>query len=127
MSNVKDNKLVGLWRDVIAYVQGTDHRTFSSPVAYEALQDRLQSQGLLEDRYKITCHGRDVYLTLREKQVLLLMDYQVSAARIAKKLGLSIRTIEYYTANLKIKLNVTSKKSLVALAIESGLRQQLLG
>ena len=126
MSNIKDNKLVGLWRDVIAYAQGADHSTFSSPVGYDALQVRLQSKGLLEDRYKITCHGREVYLTSREKQVLLLMDYQVSAARIAKKLGLSIRTIEYYTANLKIKLNASSKKSLVKLIIESGLRQQLL-
>lgn len=60
-------------------------------------------------------------LTRREKDVLKLIVEENTNQEIAKKLFLSLRTIEHYRTNLMQKLDVKNTAGLVKIAIQMGL------
>jgi len=54
-----------------------------------------------------------VYFSKREKECLYYLVRARSSKEIAKSLGLSYRTIEYYIDNIKEKMNVNSRAELI--------------
>ena len=66
-------------------------------------------------------------LTSREKQILELILHNLTAKKIAKKLGISPRTVEEYTDTIKNKFSCDSKSELISKAIENNYIRVLLG
>lgn len=66
--------------------------------------------------------SRNVYLTLREAECAHFTELGMTMVAIADELGLSARTVEYYIANVKRKLNVSSKEELKAALKQCGFR-----
>lgn len=60
-------------------------------------------------------------LTTREREVLHLAAAGLTSAAIAKKLGISPRTVEIHRANLMRKLNLSSQAELIKYALQRGL------
>lgn len=58
-------------------------------------------------------------LTPREYEVFGLVAWGHSHKEIAKRLGISPRTAEGHTENLRRKLGITSRAELVRLAVEA--------
>jgi len=61
-------------------------------------------------------------LTNRELEVFEMIGRGVSTARIARNLGLSVKTIETYRSNIKQKLNLRDATDLVRLALSHALQ-----
>jgi two-component system, NarL family, response regulator NreC len=61
-------------------------------------------------------------LTPREREILGLLALGLTNNEIAKKLYLSVRTVETHRANLQTKLRISRRSGLVAFAGEQGLR-----
>jgi len=62
-------------------------------------------------------------LTLREKEILQLIVDGSTNPEIAKKLFLSLNTIENYRTNIMLKLDVNNAAALVKKALKAGLAQ----
>lgn len=60
-----------------------------------------------------------IYLTRRESQVLYLICHGLTNKEVAKKMGLSARTTEYYIKNIREKTATTSKQNLIFRIIET--------
>lgn len=65
-----------------------------------------------------------VYLTVREAELAQLV-VEHKYHEIADLMGISCRTIEYYTMNIKKKLRCQHKRELIYIICESGLLEQL--
>jgi DNA-binding NarL/FixJ family response regulator len=65
--------------------------------------------------------GRLDTLTPREKEVCTLLAYGHTNAEIAKKLFISLRTVETHRTNLMGKLDLKSRAELVRFAIDNGM------
>lgn len=76
----------------------------------EGYASRLQQNGL--SRYEM--------LTRRERQVLHLVAESHTSAEIADRLGIGVRTVETYRANLLAKLKLRNQTELVRYAIQHG-------
>lgn len=87
-----------------------------------AFLNQLQELGLfLGDqnlRSKISLQFNQVEMTCRETTIINELIKGKTARSIAESLGLSKRTIESYTDNIKIKLGVSSKPELIELLME---------
>lgn len=64
--------------------------------------------------------GQDV-LTTREQSVLLLLADGLSNKEVARKLDISVRTVETHRKNLRKKLGIASMAGLTRYVIENGL------
>lgn len=62
-------------------------------------------------------------LTTREQTILLLLADGMSNKDIARKLDISVRTVETHRKNLKRKLGINSTAGLTRYVIESGLKR----
>lgn len=60
-------------------------------------------------------------LTLREAECLFYLLRGKSAREIGNQLNISPKTVEYYIANVKIKLKTTTRENLFQKAFDSGL------
>ena len=60
-------------------------------------------------------------LTARELEILKLIGIGLSTAEIAKKLGRSVKTVEWHRVSLGDKLGVTNRVELARIAIAAGL------
>jgi DNA-binding CsgD family transcriptional regulator len=60
-------------------------------------------------------------LTARELEILKLIGVGLSTADIAKKLGRSVKTVEWHRVSLGDKLGVTNRVELARIAIAAGL------
>jgi DNA-binding CsgD family transcriptional regulator len=60
-------------------------------------------------------------LTAREMEILKLIGVGLSTADIAKKLGRSVKTVEWHRVSLGDKLGVTNRVELARIAIAAGL------
>ena len=60
-------------------------------------------------------------ITSREQLVLRLISHGLNNKQMAKKLDVSVRTIETHKRNIKQKLNINSTTGLVRYAIDYGL------
>ncbi len=60
-------------------------------------------------------------LTTREMEILKLIGLGLSSADIAKRLGRSVKTVEWHRVSLGDKLNVTNRVELARIAIAAGL------
>jgi DNA-binding CsgD family transcriptional regulator len=60
-------------------------------------------------------------LTAREMEILKLIGVGLSTAEIAKKLGRSVKTVEWHRVSLGEKLGVTNRVELARIAIGAGL------
>lgn len=65
-------------------------------------------------RYYLEGAFKNIYLTERERQVASMLS-DCTYAQIADKFGISVRTVEVYVRNMRIKLNCQNKKALIAL------------
>ncbi len=73
------------------------------------LEKPLKKNYWLDDRFPA------IYFTEREAQTMFLLLRGGTLQEVAKYLGLSVRTIEFYVKNMRMKLNVNTKKELVDL------------
>lgn len=60
-------------------------------------------------------------LTTREMEILKLIGLGLSSADIARRLGRSVKTVEWHRVSLGDKLNVTNRVELARIAIAAGL------
>lgn len=60
-------------------------------------------------------------LTARETEVLVLVARGRSLRQAAEELGLSIRTVESYSKQIRLKLGARTQAHMVAQALRSGL------
>jgi PAS domain S-box-containing protein len=65
--------------------------------------------------------GKLASLTAREMEILKLIGIGLSTADIAKKLGRSVKTVEWHRVSLGDKLGVTNRVELARIAIAAGL------
>lgn len=73
--------------------------------------------------HKCSYIAKQYFLSPRETQCLHLIIQGNLAKQISSKLGLSQRTIEYYTENIKIKLDCRTKIDLVIKVLTSNNRE----
>lgn len=52
-------------------------------------------------------------LNMREKQIIKMISKGLTSQEIADKLFLSKKTVDYYRANIRVKLNITKKSELI--------------
>lgn len=78
-----------------------------------------------EGRYYLGPDLDNVYLTLREIEVLKRILLGYSARQIGETIGISRKTVEGYIENLRTKLQSGSKGEIIATAIQFGLTQIL--
>lgn len=74
-------------------------------------------------RYYLEGEYKGTYLTHREAQCLIHLAQGNSAKRVAKILGLSHRTVEFYASRLKEKFNCRTTSQLTYKAVSLGLLQ----
>jgi|GEM_PF-4786139 len=129
-----DSRFSKRWSDVVMFVQRTDDKVLYSSLRYKQAQvtpadgftDKSPAGGGSDKKcYVVIYKDCKVVLTWRERQVARLIASHGSANRIAKKIGISTRTVEQYTANLKMKFNAKSKSELSDLIIKYNVRSQL--
>jgi DNA-binding CsgD family transcriptional regulator len=72
-------------------------------------------------RARVNESGRLGALTARELEILKLIGVGLSTAEIAKKLGRSVKTVEWHRVSLGEKLGVTNRVELARIAIAAGL------
>lgn len=78
-------------------------------------------------RYYLEGEYKGTYLTHREAQCLIHLAQGNSAKRVAKILGLSHRTVEFYASRLKEKFNCRTTSQLTYKAVSLGLLQNNVG
>lgn len=99
------------WRDVIASVEQPAKRV-SKPM--RRLSRPKPQPGQAEpSRYYLQGDYQGIYLTERQRQVLILFLRHYTASQIADCLQLSERTIEDYSRALRHKFGVATKALLV--------------
>ena len=109
---VKQAEAHELTRAVRMVAEG--RRYLSSPLSPEDVQSwLLQAERLTGDSYES--------LTGREREVLQLVAEGFSSTRIARRLSISVRTVEVHRANLLRKLGVRNQTELVRFAVRRGL------
>jgi Response regulator containing a CheY-like receiver domain and an HTH DNA-binding domain len=69
--------------------------------------------------YRLGEEEHTVYFTRREAECMILLLRGTTVNNIAKKLGLSPRTVEYYIKNMKNKVGCRTKFELVELVYAS--------
>ena len=114
MVSQQDDTLSRLWRDIILNLTSSTPAT-SLHQQYLDSQARLcyaAQPGCTRHRFELR-HGEVVFLTDRERQIIYFLHHAMTATAIAEQIDLSPRTVEYYTDNLKMKFQVTSKKALI--------------
>ena len=70
---------------------------------------------------RIDDHGHLSNLTQRELEILRLIGLGLSSADIAKRLGRSVKTVEWHRVSLGEKLSVANRVELARIAIAAGL------
>ena len=89
--------------------------------------DIFVSERIKQDMLQYSATGKRIsneggeplgHLTDREMQVFRLLGDGISTREIAERLHLSVKTIESYRENLKVKLNVPSGAALIQRAIQ---------
>lgn len=63
----------------------------------------------------------DVYLTVRETEILELVAVGLSAKEIAQRVAIAPRTVERHIENIRLKMRARNRAHLVTRAIASGL------
>lgn len=91
---------------------------YLDPVIARRLVDRLQKEGAAGERGK-TKEGPE--LTPREQEILLLIAQGLTNVEIARRLYISVKTVQTHRANLMQKLGVHDRVELVKYAFKSGL------
>lgn len=61
----------------------------------------------------------DIHLTLREAHTSLFLMLGYTSKEIARELGLSPRTVEFYLSCIKSKLNLTRKSAIIRTLLQS--------
>jgi DNA-binding CsgD family transcriptional regulator len=69
--------------------------------------------------YKIGGAFGNTYFTKREAECMFLMLQGKSNSKIAGRLKLSTRTVEYYVKNMKLKTGCRTKSELISIILES--------
>lgn len=82
---------------------------------------QLQGDGDGVIRARVNESGTLGTLTARELEILKLIGLGLSTADIAKKLGRSVKTVEWHRVSLGEKLGVTNRVELARIAIGAGL------
>lgn len=99
------------WRDVLASVQQPlDEQSKPRP---QAPIKKPQASRALPARYYLQGTYQGIYLTERQRQVLILFLKHYTASQIADALDVSERTVEDYSRALRHKFGVATKARLV--------------
>lgn len=78
-------------------------------------------RALLDDMTRPSDDVGEIPLTQREKTILVLLAEGLSNKEIARRLFISVRTVESHRANIKQKLGVTTSAGLARYALKHGL------
>lgn len=104
----QDDKIVG----IMAYAVYIGRHSLT-----DALTNFMR-QGLIESTGHYNKHVHHAHLSKREIECLQLAVRGKTMREIASFLGLSIRTIEAYMENIKLKFNVATKSELIDLVFD---------
>lgn len=106
-------------------------KTCSKDVLVEAIHSVAQGEKYIEDHVKeiLVSYAlaskkelrNTAILTEREKEILQLISSDLTSRQIAKKLFLSLKTIEFHRSNLLLKLKVKNAASMIKKAMEMNL------
>ncbi len=109
---LKEASATELIRSIRAVLNGEQY--LSHPFTKESIQDYIEKE-------KSVLGGVFGKLTDRERQVLQMVVEGSTSAEIAKKLHISVRTIELHRAHILHKLELHSQTELVRFALQHGL------
>lgn len=128
---IKDAATNGRPVTVEGMVKGRLMRTVMRPLSSPGqtprvlMVSRLAGTGSAEGngvlRSRVNESGQLGSLTAREMEILKLIGVGLSTADIAKKLGRSVKTVEWHRVSLGDKLGVTNRVELARIAIAAGL------
>ncbi|MDR1586786.1 MAG: response regulator transcription factor, partial [Treponema sp.] len=81
-----------------------------------AIDTVLAGEKYLNDKYKMLIQqGASSGLTARERQITALVKQSLSNEGIAKKMGISVRTVQNHLAHIYVKTNTHSRTELAQL------------
>ncbi len=97
-----------------------------NPTVYTLIHTLQKKSPLSLEPYYIGKQSGGVILPKRQEEVLFYLIRGKSAKSIAKLMGISFRTVEYYITILKNKFNCRTKNELIESAINKGFSQHVL-
>lgn len=111
---MSDSKKFALW---IKGLLRREEESDSSFCSYSSKKSKKQkrSKSASPKRYYVGEPYPEVYLTQREMEIAILLIQGWRYKPISEQLSLSIRTIEFYIQNIKLKFHCDNKKALVSL------------
>lgn len=95
------------------------------PTVYMLIQALQKNTPLLEQPFYLGKKPNTVTLPQKQEEVLFYLMRGKSAKSIAKLMGISFRTVEYYITILKNKFSCTTKNELIEMAINDGFSQYI--
>lgn len=102
------------WRDVILMARTLQCR---EPISAKPYVKRLIPFKSI--KYFLGRSFPDVYFTYREARCMLYLLENQSNRKIAEIMGLSMRTVEFYVRNMRLKLGAKSRAHLIELVKKS--------
>jgi DNA-binding NarL/FixJ family response regulator len=116
----KKQRFIDRWQDVVKPT--TDSVTQEETMQLVRQACAMQLPGMINKnkrpiRYNHYCLGekyKNIYFTTREYQTMSFLIRGMNVRMIADVLGLSKRTVEYFTRRMREKLNCKTTKSLIA-------------
>lgn len=95
-----------------SFLDITGRKLIQKPGFYDAENDRY---------YLGVVDLGDIYFTGREMEVFKLLMHGMSASQIAKRIGLSRKTVETYIVYIRRKFGAETKVELITMAMQYGL------
>jgi len=96
------------------------HKPFFTPRISEAILNSLVTSSVVNGKAEPTGHGP---LSAREREILQLLAENKGNKEIARRLAISVRTVETHRRSIMHKLNANSIVELVHYAIRNGIVQ----
>lgn len=95
----------------------------TAPALLRCIADVMRGKTVLPDQVRRQADAADHGLTMRERQVLLLIYQGLATAKVAEQLHLSAKTVDKHRENLMRKLEVNSVVQLIHKARELGVAE----
>ena len=110
---MSDSKKFALWIKDLLRREEEDNSSYN--YSSKKPKKKNQPKSSSPKRYYVGEAYPEVYLTQREFEISILLVQGRRYKSISEALSLSIRTIEFYIQNIKLKFHCENKKSLVSL------------
>ena len=99
---------------VVKQFKGTSPTTSLSDISHQKLKGNM-----LVNRYRFIFQDMEVFLTPKEFNCLKILAISEKASKAAETLGISIKGYESTVQRIKDKFNVSDKKDLVRIYLDS--------